>query len=207
MQSMHPRQAANQGLAGANPATDSTDRITARDVEADRRHIRFHARWAAAQPVLTAYALGLVGPAGADDLVQECALTCWRRFEDYAEDRDFLAWALGIARNHALHVWRARQRQREELCQHLGTIPDLLAQAVEQESADLALRGVALRTCLEELPPRQRQVLDVVYAGEGDQVAAARQLGLAHGTLRVRLSRLRTLLRACIDRRMGVGHD
>ena len=166
----------------------------------DDSHDRFLRAWSATQPVLAAYLMSLVGNHHvADDLIQEVAITCWKRFADYDTTRPFLPWALGIARIQVFSAWRARSRQPQALDEDVAA--NLEAETPAEEPA-LADRVQALRTCLEGLPEASRQVVQVVYGQDMEQTEAAERLGTSHGALRVRLTRLREVLRACIERRL-----
>ena len=163
-------------------------------------HERYLEVWTRCQPVLTAYVASLMGDVhSVDDLMQEVALTCWRNFPDYDPSRPFLPWALGIARNHALKTWRDRPRGLLPLGEDLA---ETLAAAVEIEAEAQSARTRALRRCLQTLPDGSRQTLRLVYGESMEQQAAADALGMAHGALRTRLTRLRNALRECIERRL-----
>jgi RNA polymerase sigma-70 factor (ECF subfamily) len=96
---------------------------------------RFARRWLEAQPAVASFLTALVpDPHAVDDLIQEVALTVYRRLDDYDERRSFTGWALGIARYKALERWRGLDRERRML----ALDPELLATlvAVGEELAE-----------------------------------------------------------------------
>ena len=74
---------------------------------------RFLTIFLVAQPSLRSYVQALVGPeTDADDLVQEVSLTLWREYAQYDPTLSFIAWAIGIARNHVARYRRDHAIQR-----------------------------------------------------------------------------------------------
>ena len=167
-------------------------------------HERFLEVWTRCQPMVATYLASLVGMRQVDDLIQEVALTCWRRFADYDPERPFLHWALGVARNHALKSWAERARIPLPLGDQVA---ESLAAAAEDDLTEIPQRNEALRHCLDGLPEASQQVVHLVYGEGQDQERVAETLGLSHGTLRTRLSRLREVLRGCIERRLRMEAD
>ena len=76
-----------------------------------REQERFLRLWADAQPAVAAFVHAVVrDPASAKDVLQETALTLFRRFGDYDGGRPFLAWALGVAKLQVLGFRRDEAR-------------------------------------------------------------------------------------------------
>ena len=73
----------------------------------EQEQLRFMRLWTAAQPAVSGYVRSLVRDrAVADEVLQETSLVLFRRFEEYDEQRPFVAWALGIARFQVLSLNR-----------------------------------------------------------------------------------------------------
>ena len=111
---------------------------------------------------------------------------------------------LGVARNVLRESW---QRERQRGHEHdAAALADRLAGgagAPEQEG-----RLDCLDRCLAALPAETRDLVLRYYRGQGgtqrgDRRALAAQLGLAPGTLRIRLHRLRARLEACVRKCMA----
>lgn len=61
----------------------------------------------------------------------------------------------------------------------------------------------ALRQCLAQLDPRQRQALDWVYAEGIRRIEVGRRLGLSEGGIKSFLRRTYARLRHCVERRLS----
>jgi RNA polymerase sigma-70 factor (ECF subfamily) len=94
---------------------------------------------------LHAYIFSLVwNPADADDILQETNIVLLKKAAEYDTTRDFLPWALAIARFQALAGLKRRQRLRFVFDDALTM---LLADDAEREDPVLEARRLALATC------------------------------------------------------------
>jgi RNA polymerase sigma-70 factor, ECF subfamily len=164
----------------------------------------FDAHWPAAQPIVKNYIVGLLGRRGAiDEVVQEVAYTCLRRIATFDQARSFTAWALGIAR---LEVFTHR---RQQVLLSLGNFPELEAAMSDTQeilSDHEEKRRKALALCQERLSEQQRKFIDLYYKEDSSHDKMAEQLGMRSGTVKVALSRIRALLRQCVEHRLtGTG--
>jgi DNA-directed RNA polymerase specialized sigma24 family protein len=111
---------------------------------------------------------------------------------------------VGVGRNGLREAWqRERQRGPES---DLDGVAEIAAPA-DLPAGDAEARLDCLDRCLGELPVETRDLVLRYYQGEGggrvgDRRALAAQLGVAPGTLRIRLHRLRARLEACVRRCM-----
>lgn len=141
----------------------------------------------------------LVGTrADAEDVAQETFLAAWRKLPglDLAGD-SLLPWLVTICRFQAANRVRRQQRERAHLAASADeTLPatvDVERQVVDAHLVEQILREV--RT-LGELD----QGIFRLCAAEGyGYQAAADRLGVSHGVVRNRLSRIRTRLRSTIE--------
>jgi RNA polymerase sigma-70 factor (ECF subfamily) len=135
----------------------------------------------------------------AEDLTQETFVVAWRRgLEDqgHAPVAQFLRTT---ARQLFLRV-RSKEGRREELLVELAD--RLWARDCEGDGGDAWL--AALAECTAQLDGRARDAVRACYGeGGGDRAAAARSLGLRPNGLKTLLQRVRALLRACIERKLG----
>lgn len=135
-------------------------------------------------------------PDEAEDVVQEVALTLVRRLDGY-RDGSFTAWLYRITTN-AVHDARRRLLRRrtvrlsedEEAVQHENPI----AQGALDGLVGREL-GETLGRFLQDLPARQREVLDLVDVQGHPAVEAAGMLGIEPATARVHLLRARRAMR------------
>lgn len=161
----------------------------------------FDTHWPQAQPIVRNYILGLLGRRGAtDEVVQEVAYTCLRRIATFDTTRDFSAWAVGVAR---LEVFTHRRRQ---ILLPLGDFPELevaLSDPQEILANQDDLRRKALLTCQERLSEQQRRFIDLRYGENCSHDEMAERLSMRIGTIKVALSRIRAVLRQCVEHRLA----
>ena len=106
-----------------------------------------------------------------------------------------MPWALGVARLQVLAFRRDHQRDR-----HVFDA-ELLDQLADEYSAisDVPdVRQRAFEDCLNELPPRQRELLSTRYAPGSSVQEMAEHRGQSAGALSVTLSRIRMALANCV---------
>jgi len=161
---------------------------------------RFLSAFTADQFRILAY-IGCLIPDRSDahDVYQETALVLWKRFSTFDPDQEFLPWALGVARHQVLRHWRERSRDRHVFNETLLT--DLADNALEL-TEELDARQAALRECLAQLTPRQRELVSRFYGNgwSAQQVADQwkRSVHAVYKTLKV----LRQSLQKCVEQKL-----
>ncbi len=136
-------------------------------------------------PMLTRRARRLTrSPAEAEDLVQDTLLSLCQRLQEGGGIDDLPAYAMRTLSNRARRSWR--QVATDELAEDHA-----LSEPVALIRLDCADTLAAITT----LPPPQRQLMDLVVAGETSPRALATATGLPLGTVMSRLARARAQLR------------
>jgi RNA polymerase sigma factor (sigma-70 family) len=136
----------------------------------------------------------------ADDLVSIVFLQAWRRRADVELiDGNALPWLYGIARRTMQHRWRTARRHRRAL-ERLGSPPAAADHADEVAARLDDERHLArLKAAFQRLKRADRDVLLLcVWQGLTYEEAAV-ALGVPVGTVRSRLARARSRLRAETD--------
>ncbi len=139
-------------------------------------------------------------PGVAEDVVQEAFLSVWRRASSFQAGRGSArSWLMSIVHNAAIDRRRGRYR-REQTDVQL----DDVAYRLETDTDDMfavVAEGIAaeqVRAALDELPPEQRQAIEMAYfSGLTHQEIAERTgtpLGTVKSRMRLGLKKLRTLL-------------
>jgi RNA polymerase sigma-70 factor (ECF subfamily) len=122
------------------------------------------------------------GTSDIDDVVQECLLAIHLKRHTWDESRPIVPWVRAIARHKIIDGARQRSRAREV---PLGGQAD----ATPDPAKPLAVQATAIERCLDDLPPRQRDVV-AMLALEGESVGGtARKLKISAGAVRVALHR------------------
>ncbi len=142
------------------------------------------------------FVLGLMPDfARVDDVVQETFLTVTRKAADFQPDTHFARWACAIARYKVLEARRAAPQEAvlsEEVLEAL---------AADESAVARDPRLDHLRACMEQLAPAARRALALRYETAHKPAEIARVLGCGADTVYVALSKARTFLRECIERR------
>ncbi|MGI9473800.1 MAG: sigma-70 family RNA polymerase sigma factor [Rubripirellula sp.] len=169
--------------------------------ENDRRS-EFTQHWLSAEPSVSAYVFAVVaGFHDAEDLVQQIAQEAARRFDQYDVTRPFLGWVLWIAKSRVIDFYR--KRDADPLLFSDGLLERLGETIAERKSA-CTERREALERCLEGLPEKSRQLLDLRYVKGLPSFRIAETVGSTHGSVRVLLTRVRNRLADCVERRLAM---
>jgi len=133
--------------------------------------------------------------ATAEDVVQDCFVTYWRRPEAYDPSRGLLrSFLLGVARNLVLKRWRSDRRH------------EALSDVLEDESwscgpLDLAEqeRAETVKRAVLQLPPLQREALILAEYEELSLEEIAAATGVEIAAVKSRLHRARGNLRQMLE--------
>jgi RNA polymerase sigma-70 factor (ECF subfamily) len=148
---------------------------------------------------LLSYLIGQIGsPAAAEDLLQEVMLAVWQGAPQFRAESKVTTWLLSIAHHRAV---TARQR--------LPSAEGLLHENIAAESAgppemlERQADRVRVQAALQQLPPDQRAVLELIFYHDLSGPEAAEVLGVSIGTVKSRLHRAKTRL----GRLLRLGED
>jgi RNA polymerase sigma-70 factor, ECF subfamily len=166
-----------------------------------RQSEQFVALWTAAQPTITAFIRTLIPEVHqVEEVLQRVAVRLVRKFHEYDANRPFAAWAIGFAKNEVLYY--RRQRATDKL-RFGDDVVERLAVTYEQMITEVDPLRAALARCVEELEGRSRQVLELHYQRNMTSRNIAAKMEMSPGAVRMLLSRVRGLLRQCIENRVG----
>lgn len=122
-------------------------------------------------------------PNMAEDVAQEVFLRLWQRAEQYRSKRGrLLAWLLSITRNHAID--RIRYHNRRPVAEEE---PDLTRLDTAKRTIWQAFEDDVLRLSLDELPPEQRQCLELAFFYGLSHSDIADMLNVPLGTVKSRI--------------------
>lgn len=148
----------------------------------------FHEQLVHFLPKMRVWALALTrNRAAADDLMQDVATKALLAQHCFTPGTNFSAWVHRIMVNHFISGVRSRREYTD-----VDTLPDLPVPAAHEDHATLRELGWAL----ERLPRDQREALSMIVLQEQSYEDAAEVTGCAIGTLKSRVHRARTQLRA-----------
>ena len=167
------------------------ERVRARDAEAfELLYDRYHR---------LVYGLALrvlADPVAAEDVTQAVFLKLWSA-PTLFRDGNFGAWIARVARNRAFDVLRSRAPASERALPEALPVDDAL-----EDTALARIDAERVRSALAQLPPEQREPIELGFFGGVTQEQIARQTGLPLGTIKTRirtgLRRLRSALEGVV---------
>jgi RNA polymerase sigma-70 factor (ECF subfamily) len=142
--------------------------------------------------------LGCDGPT-ADDLVQETFLALMDASFEERDPRATAAWLRKKARFLFLSGLRRRVRRREARLAEIAE--EVWVECAGEDGGDGYLG--ALRDCLDTLPPRSRRAVELRYGSRTSREEMARSLEMKPNGVKTLLSRIRGILRTCVEERMA----
>ena len=152
-------------------------------------------------PALRGFVLSLVADFSlVDDVVQETFLTVTAKASTFERGTNFRAWVWSIARFKVLQLVAksapAGESFSAEVIESLGA----------QQEAQIGFVEDALQhlgPCLEKLPPKARQAIELRYQQAHRPPEIAQRMGWTVEAVHVALARARVALRDCVNRRMA----
>ena len=170
-------------------------------MDENQKREEFAQYWLKAEPSISAYVFAAVaGFHDAEDVVQRIAQELARRFDEYDSDRPFIGWALWIAKSRVIDFYRAQGRNQLVFSNDLL---QRLSDTISEQADSRDRRREALETCLDGLPEKSRRLLDLRYVDDLSAAEIATSVGSTAGSVRVLLTRARTALADCVQRRLA----
>lgn len=144
-------------------------------------------------------------PEDAEDLVQETFLVACRQGPVADEPGVQAAWLRGVLRNLFLEHCRRKRTST-------GGLTPTALEAAEQYWQGRFLRDgdgfdylQALEECLKELPPRQREAIEMRYTQRASRADMAHKLGIGENGVKMLLRRIREALARCVSGKLESG--
>jgi RNA polymerase sigma-70 factor (ECF subfamily) len=160
--------------------------------------------WERARTAVFAQLLAGIGSFhDAEDVLQEVAVSVAKNYNSYDPARPFVAWALGIARNHMLMYFRRYHRSRLVFNEQLMASVGQHLESMSENSVDR--RREELHHCIGQLESRQRRLIEMRYSGGLSIEKIAESLGKSVAAVKGSLHRLRRALERCINTRTSKG--
>ncbi|HLJ66166.1 MAG TPA: sigma-70 family RNA polymerase sigma factor [Chloroflexota bacterium] len=133
----------------------------------------------------------------AEDVVQEAFLNLWRAADTYRSDRSSArSWLLSIVHNRSIDKLRGRRTRVQAAA--LEAAMDIPDRTDVWREVSQALTGQDVRRALAQLPPEQREAIELAYFQGRTHTEIAEltevPLGTVKGRMRLGLHKLRSLL-------------
>ncbi|MCA9261794.1 MAG: sigma-70 family RNA polymerase sigma factor [Planctomycetales bacterium] len=170
------------------------------------REEQFAQSFSTHQQRLLGYVLGLVrNSADAQDILQQTAVTAWRKFDEFDSRTDFFRWSATIARYETLNFLRYRRRSR--LCFDQSLMETLEQDACEFDHDEAESRLRALGECLKKLPVGDSKLIECRYAHGLSSLQIADILDRTQPSICNSLRRIRETLMRCINRNLATARE
>lgn len=135
-----------------------------------------------------------------DEVMQEASLVAWRKFANFEEGSNFMAWAATIARFEALRHLRTRSRDRLVFS---DGVCELLADEAANDGGAFEREQRALERCLARLGEAPRDLLLLSYQPGVKRHEIAARVGRSVEGYYKTVQRLRSRLLDCIRRELA----
>jgi RNA polymerase sigma-70 factor, ECF subfamily len=147
-----------------------------------------------------AYVLTLLpNVADAEDVLQETSIVLWRKFPEYQPGTDFTSWAYCIAHNMVRNSLAKRHRCRVRFD---GELLAAVATDAEQMREELDVGRSVLVECIDELPPGDRELLNLRYEVGATVKSVAAAVGRSAEGMYKTMRRIHDALHDCVCRRL-----
>ena len=135
----------------------------------------------------------------ARDILQDCSVSLWRKFDTFDPNKPFVPWALGFVRIEIRRFLREASRQAKLSEQ---AVESLLAQRTASASR-LTKRRAHLAECIEALSERHRMLVDEYYLKDYSVAEIAKENQQTADSIYKRLQRIRQNLHDCVSRKIA----
>ena len=136
--------------------------------------------------------------AAAEDVMQQSYLLILEGRARFDGASSLKTWLYGVIRNVARRHVRQRRVQLGLVRRLAGAGGDPADMNIDAQALPLT-RESRLREAIRALPPRQREVLELVFDGDFTLEQAAVVLGISAGSARTHYHRAKTTLRARLE--------
>lgn len=139
-----------------------------------------------------------------EEVAQEVVIQIHRSLRRYRADQPFLPWLRSIARHVTANYWRSHRREQHRM----ALFQRYLEERVEDREKDARFLDVPkarLEDCLGRLQERHREIVTLRYYQGLDSSRIAERMQLNVAAVRQALSRIREILRACVESSLGLG--
>ena len=120
----------------------------------------------------------------AEDLVSQVFLDVWRSANRFENRARVTTWLFSIARLKALYS--LRERKHEEI-DHDDVVGIADAMDTPEAALDRKKTSAILRSCIDQLSPAQREIIELIYYHEHSVAEASRIVGIPCATVKSRM--------------------
>jgi RNA polymerase sigma-70 factor, ECF subfamily len=127
------------------------------------------------------------------DIIQETFIAVWKGREDFNEQSKLSTWIIGIAHNKLSDYYRKVYKRNIDVSLS-DDIVDTYIPDDESETEKLDMK-MTLEKAILQLAPSDRELLFMIFSQGMNYSEAANILNIPEGTVKSRMSRIRSILR------------
>ena len=136
-----------------------------------------------------------LNPAEAEDIVQETMIKVWNRREQWDNIESIEAFCLTICRNISLDKMRKMENQNQSLSEGEHDAPDQSYSSNPEEQAMQQDRMQLIRQLINQLPEKQRSVMQLRDFEGKSYKEIAKVMGISEEQVKVNIFRARQTIR------------
>ena len=136
-----------------------------------------------------------LNPAEAEDIVQETMIKVWNRREQWDNIESIEAFCLTICRNISLDKMRKMENQNQSLSEGEHDAPDQSYSSNPEEQAMQQDRMQLIRQLINQLPEKQRSVMQLRDFEGKNYKEIAKVMGISEEQVKVNIFRARQTIR------------
>ena len=136
-----------------------------------------------------------LNPAEAEDIVQETMIKVWNKREQWNDIESIEAFCLTICRNISLDKMRKMENQNQSLSEGEHDAPDQSYSSNPEEQAMQQDRMQLIRQLINQLPEKQRSVMQLRDFEGKSYKEIAKVMGISEEQVKVNIFRARQTIR------------
>lgn len=134
----------------------------------------------------------------AEEVAQDAFVKAFNALESFKKESSFSTWLYRIAYNSALTKIRSQKPIHDSIDENVSNLNN---DVVNSAFAELVKddRKKYLKAALDRLTSEERLIVDLYYSEEKDLSEIAQIIGITHGSIRVKLLRVRNKLKDILN--------
>jgi RNA polymerase sigma-70 factor len=136
------------------------------------------------------------------DIVQDAFVDAYRHLDRFDLNRQFGPWLRAICKNRILNFFRSRRVRRDV---NLQLLDDAIVEQIKSDDGideNFLDRIEALRHCVSQLKPAQRELIELRYHARVSVKELAETMNQSAAALSMQLMRMRHALKRCMQGRL-----
>lgn len=138
--------------------------------------------------------------ADAEDVMQEVVNVLLRKYSDYTQNTDFVAWALAITRYKIYEYYKDKKRAKQRLSNETVRFLD---KESSTKGPEFDSNLEAVKKCIGKLDINDYKLIQMRYELDQDVKSIASRFGRSVQSIYRKLSRVHNILLRCISRQLN----